>query len=78
MATWVGSLVDQQDLTGLIGCSAVLGLAEDLRNNMLSPRFRLFAELAIFSIAIAFWPLLIPIDFGLPGLDALMAVSAIG
>ena len=61
-----------------VGCCAVLGLAEDLRNNMLSPRFRLFAELAIFAIAIAFWPLLIPIDFGLPGLDALMAVPCIG
>jgi UDP-GlcNAc:undecaprenyl-phosphate GlcNAc-1-phosphate transferase len=61
-----------------VGCCAVLGLAEDLRNNMLSPRFRLFAELAIFAIAIAFWPLLIPIDFGLPGLDALMTVSVIG
>jgi UDP-N-acetylmuramyl pentapeptide phosphotransferase/UDP-N-acetylglucosamine-1-phosphate transferase len=61
-----------------VGCCAVLGLAEDLRNNMLSPRFRLFAELAIFAIAIAFWPLLIPIDFGLPGLDDLMAVPVIG
>ena len=61
-----------------VGCCAVLGLAEDLRNNMLSPRFRLFAELAIFAIAIAFWPLLIPIDFGLLGLDALMAVPVIG
>tara|TARA_B110000908_G_scaffold102971_1_gene121350 strand:- start:2284 stop:2421 length:138 start_codon:yes stop_codon:yes gene_type:complete len=45
---------------------------------MLSPRFRLFAALSIFSIAIAFWPLLSPIDFGLSGLEALMAVSAIG
>jgi UDP-GlcNAc:undecaprenyl-phosphate GlcNAc-1-phosphate transferase len=61
-----------------VGCCAVLGLAEDLRNNMLSPRFRLLAELAIFAIAIAFWPLLIPIDFGLPGLDALMADPVIG
>ena len=61
-----------------VGCCAVLGLAEDLRNNMLSPRFRLLAELVIFAIAIAFWPLLIPIDFGLPGLDALMAVPVIG
>ena len=61
-----------------VGCCAVLGLAEDLRNNMLSPRFRLLAELGIFAIAIAFWPLLIPIDFGLPGLDALMAVPVIG
>ena len=61
-----------------VGCCAVLGLVEDLRNNMLSPRFRLLAELVIFAIAIAFWPLLIPIDFGLPGLDALMAVPVIG
>ncbi len=61
-----------------VGCCAVLGLAEDLRNNMLSPRFRLLAELGIFAIAIAFWPLLIPIDLGLPGLDALMAVPVIG
>ena len=61
-----------------VGCCAVLGLAEDLRNNMLSPRFRLLAELVIFAIAIAFWPLLIPIDFGLPGLDALMTVPVIG
>lgn len=45
---------------------------------MLSPRFRLFAELSIFSIDIAFWHLLSPIDFGLPGLEALIAVSAIG
>ena len=78
MATWVRSPVGQQDLTGLIGCCAVLGLAEVLSNNMLSPRFRLFAALSIFSIAIAFWPLLSPIDFGLFGLEALMAVSAIG
>jgi UDP-GlcNAc:undecaprenyl-phosphate GlcNAc-1-phosphate transferase len=62
----------------VVGCCAVLGLAEDLRNNMLSPRFRLLAELVIFAIAIAFWPLLIPIDFGLPGLDALMTVPVIG
>jgi UDP-GlcNAc:undecaprenyl-phosphate GlcNAc-1-phosphate transferase len=61
-----------------VGCCAVLGLAEDLRNNMLSPRFRLLAELGIFAIAIAFWPLLIPIDFGLPGLDALMTVPVVG
>ena len=61
-----------------VGCCAALGLAEDLRNNMLSPRCRLCAELAILAIAIGFWPLLIPIDIGLPGLDALMAVPVIG
>ena len=61
-----------------VGCCAALGLAEDLRNNMLSPRCRLCAELAILAIAIGFWPLLIPIDLGLPGLDALMAVPLVG
>ena len=61
-----------------VGCCAILGLVEDVRNNILSPKFRLFAELAIFAITIGFWPLLIPIDIGLPGLDALMAVPTIG
>ena len=61
-----------------VGCCASLGLVEDLRNNLLTPRFRLLAELGIFAIAIAFWPLLIPLDLGLPGLDALMTVPVVG
>ena len=61
-----------------VGCCAVLGLAEDLRNGTLSPRFRLFSKLGIFGVAIGFWPLLIPIDIGIPPLDALMAVPFIG
>ena len=61
-----------------VGCCACLGLVEDLRNNLLTPRFRLLAEIGIFAIVIAFWPLLVPVDLGLPGLDALMTVPAVG
>ena len=61
-----------------VGFCAFLGLAEDLRNNMLSPRFRLYAELAIFAITIGFWPVLIPTNLGFLGIDALMAVPVVG
>ena len=61
-----------------VGFCAFLGLAEDLRNNMLSPRFRLCAELAIFAITIGFWPVLIPTNLGFLGIDALMAVPVVG
>ena len=39
-----------------VGCCALLGLVEDLRNNYLSPRFRLYAEFGIFAVTIAVWP----------------------
>ena len=61
-----------------VGCCALLGLAEDLRNNYLSPRFRLYAELGIFAVTIAVWPSLIPVDLGIPGLDFLMGLPLIG
>ena len=61
-----------------VGCCGTLGLVEDLRNDTLSPRSRLLTKLLIFAIVIGFWPLLIPIDIGLPGLDALMVLPAVG
>lgn len=61
-----------------VGCCALLGLAEDLRNNYLSPRFRLYAELGIFAVTIAVWPVLIPVDLGIPGLDVLMGLPLVG
>ena len=61
-----------------VGCCALLGLVEDLHNNYLSPRFRLYAELGIFAVTIAVWPLLIPVDLGIPGLDALMGLPLVG
>ena len=61
-----------------VGCCAFLGLVEDLHNNYLSPRFRLYAEFGIFAVTIAVWPLLIPVDLGIPGLDALMGLPLVG
>ena len=61
-----------------VGCCGFLGLAEDLRNNYLSPRFRLYAEFVIFSITIGLWPILIPLDLGVSGLDSLMGLPLIG
>lgn len=61
-----------------VGCCAVLGLVEDLRNNYLSPRFRLYAMLGIFAVTIGVWPFLIPIDLGVSGLNYLMGLPLIG
>ena len=61
-----------------VGCCALLGLVEDLHNNYLSPRFRLYAEFGIFAVTIAVWPVLIPVDLGIPGLDALMGLPLVG
>ena len=56
----------------------VLGLTEDLYNDYLSPRFRLWVELIIFALLISYRPELIPLDLGVWGLDALMAVPVMG
>ena len=61
-----------------VGSCTFLGLAEDLRNNYLNPRFRLYAQLGIFVVTIGVWPLLIPTDFGVPILDGLMRLPLIG
>ncbi len=61
-----------------VGCCAFLGLVEDLHNNYLSPRFRLYAEFGIFAVTIAVWPALIPVDLGIPGLHVLMGLPVIG
>jgi UDP-GlcNAc:undecaprenyl-phosphate GlcNAc-1-phosphate transferase len=57
----------------VLACMA-LGLTEDLYNDYLSPRFRLWVELIIFALLISYRPELIPLDLGVWGLDALMAV----
>jgi len=61
-----------------VGCCAFLGLVEDVRNNYLSPRFRLYSELGIFAVTIGLWPSLIPVDLGIPILDVLMGLPLIG
>ena len=61
----------------VLACMA-LGLTEDLYNDYLSPRFRLWVELIIFALLISYRPELIPLDMGVWGLDALMAAPVMG
>jgi UDP-N-acetylmuramyl pentapeptide phosphotransferase/UDP-N-acetylglucosamine-1-phosphate transferase len=55
-----------------------LGLVEDLKNDYLTPRVRLYAEFAIFGVMVAVTPQFIPLDLGIWGLDAVMALPVIG
>jgi len=61
----------------VLACMA-LGLTEDLCNDFLSPRFRLWVVLIIFALLVAYRPGLIPLDLGVWGLDTLMAVPIMG
>jgi len=61
----------------VLACMA-LGLTEDLYNDFLSPRFRLWVVLIIFALLITYRPGLIPLDLGVWGLDALMATPIMG
>ena len=61
----------------VLACMA-LGLTEDLYNDFLSPRFRLWVVLIIFALLITYRPGLIPLDLGVWGLDALMAAPIMG
>jgi len=55
-----------------------LGLVEDLKNDYLAPRVRLYAEFAIFGVMVAVTPQFIPLSLGIWGLDAVMALPVIG
>ena len=59
-------------------CCMGLGLVEDLKNDYLAPRVRLYAEFAIFGVMVAVTPQFIPLDLGIWGLDAVMALPVIG
>jgi UDP-GlcNAc:undecaprenyl-phosphate/decaprenyl-phosphate GlcNAc-1-phosphate transferase len=56
----------------------LLGLVEDFKNNLLSPRFRLTCVTAIFVVLFTAWPWLIPVELGVPILSSLMALPVIG
>ena len=61
----------------VIACM-MIGLTDDLKSNLLSPRFRLFSTVVIFSVCLGFWSSLIPRSLGVPVLDALLAAPFIG
>ena len=61
----------------VIGCM-LIGLADDLKSNLLSPRFRLLSTVVIFSVCLGLWSSLIPRGLGVPILDTLLAAPYIG
>ena len=61
---------------GAAGCFA-LGLIEDLRNNSLSPRFRLISKTLVLVMVFLLAPQLIPSSIGLPGVDWLLSIPFI-
>lgn len=62
---------------GMWGCAA-LGLVEDIRNDVLKPRYRLVSKALIFLIILGLWPDLVPKEIGIPGIDFLLGYSVIG
>ena len=56
----------------------LIGLADDLRSNLFSPKFRLMSTILIFSLCLGLWPSLIPRSLGVPVLDTLIAAPFIG
>ena len=62
---------------GVLFCAA-LGFVEDVKNNFLSPKIRLYATFVIFAFVIGCCPFLIPIDSKIPILDPLLALPVIG
>ena len=61
---------------GAAGCFT-LGLIEDLRNNSLSPRFRLISKATVLAMVFLLVPELIPSSIGLPGVDWLLSIPFI-
>ena len=61
----------------VIACMG-LGLVEDLNNDYLSARFRLYALMVIFSLLLAFRPIVIPLGLGVWALDILLAIPFMG
>ena len=61
---------------GAAGCFT-LGLVEDIRNNSLSPKFRLISKALVLAIVFVLSPQLIPSSIGLPGVDWLLSIPLI-
>jgi len=75
---WQGPLgVEGCVWLAVIACMG-LGLVEDLNNDYLSARFRLCALMVIFSLLLAFRPIVIPLGLGVWALDILLAIPFIG
>lgn len=56
----------------------VLGAIEDVQNDVLSPRFRLRAMVSVFAVLFLICPEVVPDNFGLASIDAVMGVPVLG
>ncbi len=55
-----------------------LGLIDDLKSNLLSPKVRLICIVVVFSLCLGLVPTLIPDNLGILGIDHLLAVPILG
>lgn len=62
---------------GIAACF-LLGLVEDVRNDSLSPRFRLISKAFVLAMVFLLSPQLVPINIGLPGIDWILSFPFIG
>lgn len=60
---------------GWVGCilCAVLGLLEDIENDILKPRYRLLSKVVIFALVLWLWPELVPANLNIAVLDLLLS-----
>ena len=61
-----------------IMCCAAMGLAEDLKADLLSPTIRLALKFALFAGIIFVWPDLVPDSIGFAGFDYLLSLPFVG
>ena len=60
-----------------IAACALLGLAEDLKADFLTPILRLICKFLVFGSLLFFWPTLVPDKVGIPGLDQALQVPIV-
>lgn len=86
LIAWLASQYDEQLISfesnlvlifGVLGCF-MLGLIEDLKNNVLRPIVRLAFELIIFGVILIYLPFLVPKTFGFAPLDIIFGVPILG
>lgn len=60
---------------GSVGVCCLLGLAEDLKADYLSPAVRLGLKFVVFGAFLWVAPVMVPSDIGIPGVDRLLSIN---
>ncbi len=60
---------------GSVGACCLLGLAEDLKADYLSPAVRLGLKFVVFGAFLWVAPVMVPSDIGIPGVDRLLSID---